>query len=213
MHRFVLTALLLLLAAPAWAVDVDTQDIGISFHIAHPAKEFDGKLLAGGGKATLTMDPSDLSKTGVDVAIQVGFFNSENKRRDSHMIEVLEGLIFPSIDWKVQGVSGATGPVTVGEHKVVAKGPLTLHGVTKDIEVPVKLTVGADGAVVADAEFSVSLEAYEIDRPTLVFVPIEDIVPIKVRVAWPANAAILQPPPPEPTPAPEPEPAPEAPTE
>jgi len=198
MLRSLLVALTLLLAVPAHALDIDSKDVGISFHIAHPAKEFDCKLLAGGGKAVLHMDPSDLARTGVDVDIQVGFFNSDNTRRDSHMIEVLEGLIFPTIVWKVDGIGGVSGPVTVGEHRVTAKGPLTVHGKTMDVEVPVQLTIKADGSVEANADFSISLEAFEIERPTLVFVPIEDIVPIKVRIAWPANPALLAPPAPEP---------------
>jgi polyisoprenoid-binding protein YceI len=205
-----LTLPLLLLAPAARAVEVQSKAFEVTYHIAHPAKEFDGKLLSGGGKANLIVDPGDLSATGVGVEIDVGRFNSENERRDSHMMEVLEGLLFPTISWGVAGVGGVTGPMAPGEYTVQAKGPLTVHGVTHELDIPVKLTVKPDGAVRAFASFAISLDKYEIERPSLLFVKIEDTVPITVTIDWPATPSIF--PPDEPSPPAEPPPAQPVPT-
>ena len=133
--------LALTLVSPARATDLTASAIDVTFHIAHPAKEYDAKLLKDGATATATFDPGDLSTLTLDTSIRVEFFNSDNKRRDSHMIETLEGLVFPTIEWTVSSVKGLSGPVSAGTYEFIAVGPMTLHGVTKDLEIPVQLVI------------------------------------------------------------------------
>ncbi len=180
-----LAALALLPPSPGWATDIDASAIDIQFHISHPAKEYDAKLLEKGATATVTFDPEDMTTLRLETSIKVELFNSDNKRRDSHMIETMEAFVFPTIDWKVTSVAGIEGPIAAGTFEIAASGPLTLHGVTKEIKIPVTLVVDDAHHITATSEFSVSLEAYGIERPTLLFVPIEDVVPIKVRMAFP----------------------------
>jgi polyisoprenoid-binding protein YceI len=203
-------------ATPASALEVQTGRVDVTFHISHPAKEYDAFLLPDGGRAFLQLDPTAIEKTTAKFTIQVDHFNSDNTRRDSHMLEVLEGLVFPTIDWSVTSVSGATGPWTPGVHRFTAKGPLTVHGVTRELSVPVEVTVGGQGELTFGSSFTILLEDYEVERPTLVFVPIENELPITVKVETRANPALLAPPPAAPadaaTPdAPEGEPTPSAP--
>ena len=127
------------------------------------------------------------------MSIQVDKFNSDNTRRDSHMIETMEALIFPTITWKVTKLDGPTGPVAAGSYKGFASGPLTVHGVTETLEAPITMTISESGDIAVKSNFSVSLERFGIDRPTLVFVPIKDDVPIKVSVLFPGGAAIFPP--------------------
>jgi len=202
----------LTLASSSLAADVTANKADVTFHISHPAKEYDAHLLTGGANIVGTFDPSDLGKTGFDVKINVDKFNSDNSRRDSHMMEVLEGLIFPSITWKVTSLDGATGPIKPGQFKAYASGPLTIHGVSKTLDIPVVLDIAENGNVTVSSSFSISLEEFEIERPTLVFVPIEDNLPIKVSVVFPGGSGIFPPDaPPEPTPESEVVPAPAAP--
>lgn len=189
----------------ALAADVTASEADVTFHISHPAKEYDAHLLAGGANIVGRFDPTDLGKTGFDVKISVDKFNSDNTRRDSHMMEVLEGLIFPNITWKVTSLDGVTGPINPGQYKAYAAGPLTVHGVSKTLEAKVALDIAENGNVTVSTSFSISLEDYAIERPTLVFVPIKDELPIKVSVVFPGGAGIF---PPEPPPAPAPEAAP-----
>lgn len=171
----------------ALALDTKASLSRITFHIAHPAKEYDAQLLDGGADVVAHFDPADIAKTGVDVTIRVESFNSDNTRRDSHMLETLEGFLFPTITWKVQGVSGAEGAIAAGQYKLQAEGPLTVHGVTQNLKVPITMAVAANGNVDVRAEFSISLESFGIDRPTLVFVPIADDVPIRVHMNFRAG--------------------------
>jgi len=107
------------------------------------------------------------------------------------MLEVLEGFLFPTIDWKVSGVSGADGPITAGQYKLEAAGPLTIHGVSQPLKIPITMDVAANGNVDVRAEFSVSLEAFGIERPSLVFVPIADEVPIRVHMNFRAGVDLF----------------------
>jgi len=205
-----LAALVLLsCAGSASAASVTASKTDVTFHISHPAKEYDAHLLTGGANIVGNFDPTDIGKTGFDVKINVDKFNSDNSRRDSHMMEVLEGLIFPRITWTVKRIEGATGPIKPGQYKGYASGPLTIHGVTRTLDAPVVLDVTESGNVTVSSSFSISLEEYEIERPTLVFVAIEDDLPIKVSVVFPGGAGIFPPAaPPEPEPEPEAEGAP-----
>ena len=217
MHRLpvqvwpLLVGMLMALCTPALAAEVAASKSEVTFHISHPAKEYDARLLPGGAKIIATFDPQDLRMTGFDVSIQVDKFNSDNTRRDSHMIETMEALIFPTIDWKVTKIAVDAGPVKPGSYKGFASGPLTVHGVTQILEAPITMSIAPSGEDTVNSEFSVSLESFEIERPTLVFVPIKDDVPIKVMVVFPATSDIFPAAEATQTPAPATEAAPEDP--
>ena len=186
----------------AQAIEQKATIAHVSFHISHPAKKYDAKLLQGGAQAIAHFDAADLSKTSVDATIQVEYFNSDNELRDSHMLEVLEGIIFPTITWKGQATGVASTPVPAGKHEIRLKGPLTVHGQTRELEIPVVMDIAENGLVTVDATFSISLEDFEIERPSLVFVRISDEVPIKVHMVFPAGPELLAPPAPAPVEAP-----------
>jgi len=175
----------------AHAVDVRANVTDVTFGISHPAKEYEAKLLPGGAKITVSVDPTDLAKTGIKARISVDKFNSDNSRRDSHMMEVLEGLIYPHITWKVTKLRGVSGPVKVGTYTAYGSGPLDVHGVTKTLDAKLGIRIAKDGTITITSSFSISLEAFDIERPTLVFVPIADNVPIQVTAKFPGGSAIF----------------------
>ncbi len=210
------------LAAPASALEVETGKVDVTFHISHPAKEYDALLVPDGGHASLAVDPLAIENTTAAITIKVDHFNSDNTRRDSHMLETLEAFVYPTIEWKVEKIDNISGPLTPGGYSGLASGPLTLHGVTKQLEIPIELTVGGQAELTIEASFTILLEDFGIERPTLIFVPIENELPIGVKVQTRANPALLEaaktpatPPPAEPTTAPveEAAPAPPAPKE
>jgi polyisoprenoid-binding protein YceI len=188
---------------PAVAAAAVTTDVAVKFHVSHPAKEFDSNLRGGGATASLTLDPLEIDNTRMTFSLRVDQFDSENSMRDSNMIETLEALVYPTIDWRVDAIGGAKGPLRAGNYVIDASGPLTLHGVTKTLAPTVAVTIGADGSVAAVADFMVQLDAFKVERPTLVFVAIENDVAIHVEAKWPAGTVVFAPdPPPAPAPAP-----------
>ncbi len=209
-----LVLLILCLPTSAFALDVQATTTDVTFHISHPAKEYDAVLLPGGATVTGRFDPADLAATGCDVSIRVDKFNSDNVRRDSHMMESLEGLVFPTIEWSVKGLSGIEGAIKPGTYSARAAGPLKIRDLTLDHSVPIEITVADDGTITVTSSFSVSLTEFQIERATLVFVPIEDEVPIQVTMVFPAGKEVLYvEPPPAPVPETAAEEAPEPPAE
>ena len=187
-------SLAFLLPHSAQAIDQKATITHVSFHISHPAKKYDAKLLQGGAEVTAHFDAADLSKTSVDATFQAEYFNSDNEMRDSHMLEVLEAIIFPTMTWKATAVGVDATPVTAGKHEIRVKGPLTVHGQTHDLEIPATLDIAENGLVTVDAAFSISLERFEIERPKLLFAKITDEVPIEVHMVFPVGPELLAPP-------------------
>jgi hypothetical protein len=78
-----------------------------------------------------------------------------------------------------QGKLVGYSSTATGEQKVKAVGKLTLHGVTKDIDVPGTLDITSDRAAMK-SKFKVRLTDYNIKIPTIVWQNIAEEVEIKI---------------------------------
>ncbi len=82
-----------------------------------------------------------------------------------------------------QGKLVGFNPSAVGEQKVSAKGKLTIHGITKDIDIPG--TVEFDkGKVKMKSKFMVKLEDYNVKIPKLVWQNIAEEVEVKIDFSY-----------------------------
>ena len=54
------------------------------------------------------------------------------------------------------------------------RGELDFHGVKRPVEVPVTVQFGTDGSARVQGKLTVSLEAYQIERPSLLLVKLDD---------------------------------------
>lgn len=70
-----------------------------------------------------------------------------------------------------------------GEKKVIAKGDLTIHGVTKAVEIPATLNIQKDQLTV-DSVFPVALAEYKIKIPKALFYNIADTVQVTVHFEY-----------------------------
>jgi hypothetical protein len=61
---------------------------------------------------------------------------------------------------------------------------LTFHGETKIFEVPVALIWESPTRVRASASFDVSLDAYKVERPSLMFVKVDDKLAISAKLLF-----------------------------
>ena len=107
------------------------------------------------------------------VRVPVSSFDSGDANRDSNMRETLDAGQHPFVVFK--GVT--TVPVPVAPGKAVAasmKGELEFHGVRQPVEVPVTVEFAADGSATVRGSMKISLEAFRIDRPSLLFVKMDD---------------------------------------
>ena len=70
-----------------------------------------------------------------------------------------------------------------GEQNVVAKGDLTIHGVTHQIEISGTLESSGSNVVIK-ATFSVSVADYEVEIPSLLFSNIAEVVDVTVDLKY-----------------------------
>jgi polyisoprenoid-binding protein YceI len=170
-------ALALALAASATTFTVDPSASVVRFHLHHKMHPVDGRSSQIEGKAVL----GDDGKVMAMVRVPAASFDTGDGNRDSHMREALESAKYPFVVYK--GVTTLVQPAAHGK-PVDAKleGELDFHGVKRPLSIPAQLSFEPDGAVVVRAKFPVSLEAHRIERPSLLFVKVDDDVQLDIEL-------------------------------
>jgi polyisoprenoid-binding protein YceI len=161
-------------------LSVDTGASALTFYMVHKLHKFDGSSKQLSGKAKIL----DNGTAQVLVSAPSQSFDSKNANRDEHLKETIEAARFPTVELKAlcEGVTlPATFPSTVDKK---CKGQITFHGVTNATEVPVSLTFESATRIKANAKFSLSLDAFKIERPSLMFVKVDDDMKLDATVVF-----------------------------
>lgn len=168
-------------AAPAAAqtYSVAAAKSSLTFHVVHKLHRVDGASKKLEGKARLLPD----GKAQIMLRVASDSFDTANVNRDAKLKEVVEATKFPQIELKASG-DGITLPAGGGTLDKTFKAQISFHGVQKTIDLPVKLTVGADGAVRAQATIALSLDEFKVERPSLMFVKVDDELKIDADVTF-----------------------------
>jgi polyisoprenoid-binding protein YceI len=129
-----LLATLALAALPALAQDtykIDPVHSEVSFKIRHLLSKTSGRFTKFSG--TIKVDPADMSKSSVEVTIDAATINTDNEKRDTHLRspDFFDVAKFPTITFK------STSVKEVAKGKLEVTGDFTLHGVTKQITIPI----------------------------------------------------------------------------
>jgi polyisoprenoid-binding protein YceI len=142
----------------------------VSYSAKHPLHEWGGVSHAVNCAVTYNDDTKQVEN--VAVSIKVATFDSGNSNRDSHAMEVLDGLKYPNVTFVSSDVkTGTDGGLT-------ATGNLTFHGVTKPVTLQA-MRKDAGGKMTLTGEFPVSMTAYSIERPSFLGVKTEDAMTLK----------------------------------
>jgi polyisoprenoid-binding protein YceI len=166
--------------APAESWSLDAKQSSLTYHLVHKLHRFDGTSHALEGKARWL----PTGQAQIMVRAPVESFDSGNTNRDEHMKETVEAAKFPSVDLKALA-EGLTVPATFPakvEKKI--KAQITFHGVQQMFELPVTLEFVSASEVRASSSFAISLESFKIDRPSLMFVKIDDDMHLDVKVVF-----------------------------
>ena len=149
----------------------------VRYHIVHKFHGATGTSSTIEGKAVVQPDGRVLAMVRVPMAS----FDSGERNRDSDMRETVEASRFPFVVFKgvarIDPQALAAGRTATVEMKI--EGEVELHGVKKPVEVPLTIEF-APGSARARGTFEVSLDAFEIDRPSLLFVKIDDACRIEL---------------------------------
>jgi polyisoprenoid-binding protein YceI len=114
-------------AAVRW--HLQSEKSSVSFNIKNFGRKVDGTFA--GMNADISFDEKDPSKSKIDASIQVGTINTGNKKRDKDLKseKYFNQEKYPAINFKSRSVvKTADG--------YMAKGDLTMKGISKEIEIP-----------------------------------------------------------------------------
>jgi polyisoprenoid-binding protein YceI len=163
-------ALLALLVAGAdpQALTLDPAASAVRFRVNHKLHTVNGVSRAAEGKAMLDADGT--VRTMVRIPVQS--FDSGDSNRDSHMLETLHAGKFPYVIFKGVGKVPQADPGKPAQ--VVLRGELDFHGVKRQVEVPVTVEFGKDGSARVQGKLEVSLEAHQVERPSLLTIKVDD---------------------------------------
>jgi polyisoprenoid-binding protein YceI len=146
MRTFRLATGALVLAAAAVHADVKTYDVdknhsSAGFQIRHMVGKVSGRFNDFSGK--ITADPAKPETGSVEFTIKAASITTDNERRDTHLRspDFFEVEKFPEITFKSEKI------VAKGKDEYEVSGPLTMHGVTKAVVLPVKM-LGTSGDLI-----------------------------------------------------------------
>ncbi len=147
----------------------------VSYKGYHPAHSWEGvsRQVKGGLICTNT----NFSDCIVKIIIPIESFDSGNSGRDSNMLFHVESNKFPFVKFS----SNSFDMNKIINKKINLNGVLDFHGNNKDILTSVEIFV-KDSLLYGEAKFSISLEAYNVKRPQLLFVPISDEIIIESKI-------------------------------
>ncbi len=154
-------------------LSVDPGASFLRYHVTHKLHRVQGASTTIEGKAVVR-DGQVVSMVRVPVAS----FRSGDANRDSHMQETLEAHKYPFIVWK--GVAQLLADNALPAGPVTMQGQLEFHGVARAVSVPLTVEPGADGTVRVRGSLEIDLDAHRIDRPSLLFVKIDDMCRIEL---------------------------------
>jgi len=149
----------------------------VSYRLVHKFHEVEGVTRAVEGKARWLPDGT----VQVMVRARVDSFDSGNANRDAHMKEVTEAARLPYVQLKAvaEGVRVERYPA---ELEVPLRGVLEFHGVTREVEVTARVHLASPDRGVVEATFPVSLTDHAVERPSLIFVKVDDRIEITARL-------------------------------
>lgn len=142
----------------------------VRYRVVHKLHAVNGRTGALEGALKLEKGRPVLPLT---LTVPLATLSSGNANRDANARAALGVLRFPEAELTLTRVTWTGGPTGT------ASGQLALRGERRAVEFPFRLQPEGAGYRL-QAEFPVSLTAYGIPRPSLMFVPVEDEVSVSV---------------------------------
>ncbi len=168
MSRALLALLLSTGLPPGSIYSVDPAQSVIRYTVIHKLHQVEGLSREIEGKALVREDGSAVAQVRVPVAS----FHSGDANRDSHMLEAVEAGTFPFVTVKVALQLDPTKELP--ESPAPMEGEVAFHGVKRRLTVPITLVRLPTGELRARGSFAVSLDAHGVQRPSLLFVKVDD---------------------------------------
>jgi hypothetical protein len=168
-----LTALLAQTAAPAPTAStytVNIQKSRLSYTIVHKFHKVKGESKLVQGKAVVKPDGT----LQLMVRAPVSSFESGDGNRDQNMRETMHESKYPYVVYKGVGTLKDGATVLPPKLDLVLQGELDFHGRKQSEKVTVHVESNGPSAVHATGHFVISLERYQVEKPSLLLIKIDD---------------------------------------
>lgn len=152
----------------------ETSNSSIKYTMRHKLHEWEG--VSKEVKVATKWNEQKNEIEQISIVVGVASFNSGLSSRDSHMLEVLDGLTYPRILFSSTSVQYTTEGILV-------KGKLQFHGIEKQVEAKVKMEK-INNKMVFTGQLPILLEDYKVERPSLFFVKVENLVQVDFQVGY-----------------------------
>ena len=164
LYTLVLTLVIGLCSFDNVKIAADKANSYIKYTLSHPLHESIGTskdFICGA-----YYDNASKSLTKIAIAATVASFDSQNSSRDSHALEVLEGIKHPKVSFVSKAIKEEAGDLTI-------VGELNFHGIKKDITIKAK-QMASDKKIILSGSFNVSLDKFKVEKPSMVGVAVDD---------------------------------------
>ncbi len=174
-----LSLLCLLLALNTQAqkkkIAANASTSSLSYALVHTLHSFDAKAKT--FKSVISYDESTKKIDAIAVIVQIRDFDSDNSNRDSHMIEVLEALKYPTVTFSASDIK-------YEGNKVKASGKLTFHGVSKNIEIT-GIETKDSKQLSLSGNFTVDMTDYGVEQPSIMAMKTEKEIKLSFKINYP----------------------------
>lgn len=154
-----------------------TQGSEIRYYVDHPLHDVIGVNQEVMGEFAFDpSQPEDLSGFK-DRVIKVRWdrFDSGNRNRDAQVLRAVNAMSYPEVVFRITGLEGFTLGTDSG--RAVVSGLLYINGQRRGITVPVEFAGWNPTRVTG--EFRVRMSDFQIEPPSLLFIPARDEVRIE----------------------------------
>ena len=109
------------------------------------------------------------------ISVPLNTFSSGNDNRDSNMLVYCKAFDFPNINFQSTSIK-------VNESILEIEGKIEFAGEEKEIKTNAKLNSLDNNLFAIEGELDILLSEFKVERPSLLFVEIEDLVKIKYSI-------------------------------
>lgn len=146
----------------------------LTYHVSHPLHESEGVSHAARGKGICHAGQCEFL-----IAVPVKSFDSGDTNRDLHMVQVTRGGEFPMVSVRTRLPESAAGNATIrADLEIQFAGQTVTYR-----QVPFEETI-QDGTARLRGTIPATLDAFKIDPPTLLAIPVRNEMPVRVEMTW-----------------------------
>ena len=109
------------------------------------------------------------------ISVPLSTFSSGNDNRDSNMLVYCRAFDFPNINFQSTSIK-------VNESTLEIEGKIEFAGEEKEIKTIAKLNSLDNNLFAIEGELDILLSEFKVERPSLLFVEIADLVKIKYSI-------------------------------